>query len=1034
MMKHLFVIVLFFMAGVLYAQSDGDYRSIASGTWNSGTVWERYNSFSGTWIPTVLAPTNADGDVIIRSPHVITVNTIVTGIDEVNIQSGGTLIISNQFILVDGLGADMVCSGTLQHTAGILSGQGEITVFGKMIWSGGTLAVLSVDIFGDTLTVNTFNVKNLNTELVIHSDAVMNWNGGVINFNSGILTNYGVINNSFDGAFNNVTGESYFVNYGTFSKTAGTAATTDNLPYTGNAADAHFNIYAGAYSHTKGYFQNEGKLHIENGSTFTNSDTIFFGTDADPFTGSGTISFSGLSVNYVSLPLTLAPGIAFNFAGGKLLDSINGSLTLQKTMNWTAGTVDCDITFINNCQVTLSGTAVKILSARLDIAPGSIVNWDNGTISFNNGYIYNEGMVNNSFNASLFGSSGTNTLDNIGTFNKTGGTGSTSSNGLSIINSGTFKISSGSFNSTNGSFENDGSLQVSQGCTFINSSQMDFTNRTLLTGTGTLSLSAGSHNFQSTVAAPAGFKVTLAGGTLDGAGKLFINGTMTWTAGTIECPVTIGIDDTITVNTSAVKNLNDTLLLNEGAVMNWSAGNINFNTALLDNYGTINNSFDGTMNNTSGTNSFYNEITGVFNKTAGAATTTIHVTETVNNGSFNISSGYFNNGTNTFNNFGNININAGAFFYNSATINFYGLTILSGNGTLTLYTGTHNFAGIGVQLPAGLTVNLAGGVFNNPGSAEEFGIMNWTGGTMKCLLNIKNGAVLNVSGTALKYLEWSLYIDKGAVMNWSNGNITFNNGALFNYGTINTSFDGSLTNGTATNIFYNGVDAVFKKTGGAGGSTSCSVPAENEGIIAGTGTISFTAIQNTGTIAPGLSPGILGVNSNNDLLVASSKLDIELKNGTGVGTGHDLLQHNSSLKLNGTLNVTETGVVPDGTYLIITLSAGTISGNFSTANLPAGYVLLTSTSSVSLVKNITTGNYYRSKATGEWTNIATWEVSADGVNWANTTVAPATATNIITIRDTHIVTVNANINTGLVQVEKGGTLIINTGSLTIHKQ
>src|SRR6185295_14371244 len=66
------------------AATSGDYRSKATGNWNSTSTWEKYNG-SG-WVAATATPTNADGAITIRSGHTVTVTASVTT-DQVTVDS-----------------------------------------------------------------------------------------------------------------------------------------------------------------------------------------------------------------------------------------------------------------------------------------------------------------------------------------------------------------------------------------------------------------------------------------------------------------------------------------------------------------------------------------------------------------------------------------------------------------------------------------------------------------------------------------------------------------------------------------------------------------------------------------------------------------------------------------------------------------------------------------------------------------------------------------------------------------------------------
>ncbi|MBK7888493.1 MAG: T9SS type A sorting domain-containing protein [Bacteroidetes bacterium] len=74
---------------------------------------------------------------------------------------------------------------------------------------------------------------------------------------------------------------------------------------------------------------------------------------------------------------------------------------------------------------------------------------------------------------------------------------------------------------------------------------------------------------------------------------------------------------------------------------------------------------------------------------------------------------------------------------------------------------------------------------------------------------------------------------------------------------------------------------------------------------------------------------------------------------------------------------------------------------------------------------------YRSKTSGNWGTLATWE-EYDGTNWVAATTTPVTADNIITIQNGHIVTVAASVSADQIVIENGGRINVNSGrTLTI---
>jgi hypothetical protein len=155
-----------------YGATSGDYRSKASGNWNSISTWEKYNGTS--WIAATVTPTSSDGVITIQNGHAVSVTANVT-VDEVTVDAGGTLTITSQTMSVaNGTGTDVTVNGTLNIT--------------------NTLSLAA----GSTMDVNS--LANLNT-------------GGTINFNSGSLVN---VNGRFKrtGGSMSTTGTYWSINNG----------------------------------------------------------------------------------------------------------------------------------------------------------------------------------------------------------------------------------------------------------------------------------------------------------------------------------------------------------------------------------------------------------------------------------------------------------------------------------------------------------------------------------------------------------------------------------------------------------------------------------------------------------------------------------------------------------------------------------------------------------------------------------------------------------------------------------------------------
>jgi hypothetical protein len=76
-------------------------------------------------------------------------------------------------------------------------------------------------------------------------------------------------------------------------------------------------------------------------------------------------------------------------------------------------------------------------------------------------------------------------------------------------------------------------------------------------------------------------------------------------------------------------------------------------------------------------------------------------------------------------------------------------------------------------------------------------------------------------------------------------------------------------------------------------------------------------------------------------------------------------------------------------------------------------------------------DYFRSKQTGNWADATTWESSVDGITWITATLTPTSASNAIEIRNSHVVTIAANVTIDQTTVSSGGSLVVNPNTYMI---
>lgn len=314
---------------------------------------------------------------------------------------------------------------------------------------------------------------------------------------------------------------------------------------------------------------------------------------------------------------------------------------------------------------------------------------------------------------------------------------------------------------------------------------------------------------------------------------------------------------------------------------------------------------------------------------------------------------------------GAINIRAGHTITLNGPVTADQLTIdAGGNLNIDIPGGLGNnltLAGTGTQLTVNGTLLLRGfNVILGTGSMVVNGTFNWFSGTLSVPTTTAVGSTTNLDLEFTKNL--SANFTNNGTFNWKTslaapgGDILLTNAVLTNNGTLNEQFvsDRAFANGGGSSFINNGT---FNKTTAFVFSNN-SVPITNSatGIIKGLGTLSinFGTMTNNGTLSPGASPGILNINAGT-VSGQNAKIDIEVVDGSGAGTGHDVL----NLTTTGpfatnlatvTLNVTSLPAAPAQAYTILTTS-GTFSGTFLAANLPSGYTIAYNAASVVITKS-----------------------------------------------------------------------------------
>ena len=253
-------------------------------------------------------------------------------------------------------------------------------------------------------------------------------------------------------------------------------------------------------------------------------------------------------------------------------------------------------------------------------------------------------------------------------------------------------------------------------------------------------------------------------------------------------------------------------------------------------------------------------------------------------------------------------------------------------GTISLTSGTNDFgtvvatSGGNVAITDANAITIAsssvGGSFD---VTSLTGAVNFSGGLSASNYSFSSGNYTLQSGTYS--LAGTTSVANGATVAVQGGAIDASSGTLNVDGTLQTT-SGSVSAGTMN------VGGVLDASGGSVSAGTLNVL--SGGTLKGTGSVTAN-VSNSGTVAPGASPGILTINGN---YVQSNTglLLMEIGGLTPGAGGYDQLNVTGNVTLGGTLTATLTnGFVPPGSSSYTLIQAGgTLSGTFAAVNQPTG--------------------------------------------------------------------------------------------------
>jgi fibronectin-binding autotransporter adhesin len=949
--------------------------------WNTGTGnWFLNSNWQPQAVPNDLAGGGPYLVFITNASGVVTLDTDPT-ITSLTLGGGGTLTGVDAHTL-SVLGAVNLAGGTIAGAAKVLAG-------GPLHWTAGTMSGAAATELqsSSALTVSGGSPKTLARTLSLPSGVAGNLSGANVTLASGgvLSVGAGATFNLTDGAgFLGGSGGGSVNVAGTLAKSAGAAsafgsgAALNNsglvqiqsvrLDLAGGTSSGEFQTSTG----TELRFAN-GTHTVTAGATFTGPGLFTINSGAG-LTANGDVTLPNL---YIGGTLTanasvtvLNPDIAGTVNGtGNLLANGASSQWRPAAIMSGAGTT----TVPGGATLTKDTANPSTLNQRALDLTGTLIMSGSGNngINLENGgaiRVLPGGLLNLGNNAGF--SSGTSgSIQNQGTFRKSGGTSVSLFNGAAhFTNAGLVEVLAGQLHlaggASSGAFSNapgtalafNGNYAINPGTTFTGAGAYDIN--------GTLTANAGftlpNLRVYGTLTGPSNVTVTGANavwgqsGVMSGSGQTLIGPGATMTKDTANHGTlnqrTVEVGGALTLSGANANGIN---LQNGGAIRVLPGGLLNLaNDA-------------GFGSGTSG--AIHNE--GTFRKSGGAGVSLVGAqVNTTNTGRIEVlsgqlhlgsgaSSGAFSNAPGTTLGFnGNYALNAGTTFagagnyavngtltanadFTVPNLRVYGTLTGPSNATVTGASAVWGQSGImsgpgkTVIAPgATMTKDTANIGFLNQRTVEVGGTLVFSGSGNNGI-NLENGGTIHVLPGGLCNLVVATSLGSGT------------SGRIYNAGTIRKSagagvaqINGSVATTNAglievlmgTLAFNAGLTQTDGETRLNGGSLSGTTLTLQGGMLRGAGNISASVNNSGGTIAPGLSAGALDI-SGALSCGAGSVLDFEL-GGTTPGTQYDTITCGATT-LGGQLRVKfingfEAAASATNTFTLLDSSAPTLAGAF----------------------------------------------------------------------------------------------------------
>jgi hypothetical protein len=849
-----------------------------------------------------------------------------------------------------------VPASTLTLLGGTVQGTGSFAVSGPFQLQGGTIAgsaTVTATGGGTISTTNsTISTGTVNLNAPAAGTATYTWPDHNVTFTgTGSLTVglgatlQATSNNSILATAGNPT----VTITGMLQKSGGTGATTiggSGLTLTNTGT---IDAETGVISLT-GTTNNAGGL-TANGTGIISTDTggtLNLNTGSTG-TGNGTLRVNaGTAVLNVNVDTTTATG--FDIAAGNVQGT--KTLTVNGPFTWAGGTVGGSATVKATAGGTVAGTST-VGTGTVNLAGGTF-SWTTGDLAFagTGSLLVSAGAtLSSNGNHNFAYTSGTPTVQNNGTIEKTGGAGAAQiQTGLTFNNAGTLRVTNGSW-TLFGTLNNTGTLDIGVVGTeiYVNGGTLNLNAGSSATGSGLFRVDNATSVLTVNAAVTSNPGLTYIRGTINGTGNLSLGGAFNFGlfSGSLAGSVTInagGGGDWTSTGTPLISTGSVNLT---GGTVTWNTSDITFSGSgalTIGSGATLNLIGDRSISITSGTPTV--TVNGTLTKSAGTGTSTINsgITFTVGGtGLVDVESGTLRPHTNAAI---NGTIKAGG----AGTLLFDLVVTLSGTGTLNVASGGTLTSAPGaagtITVPTGMTLTNSGtvqatsGTFAVNGSAT---LSNYTAGTQTLAGGVwlATGATIDFGGRAIGTIASGTTVELSGATAAVTGlnSITQVNGQLRIY-------NGATLTPPATVNIAGVVEA--------SGTLGTAVVVQNGGKLTGNGMVNGSvSAQSGGTVTPGpgpyaaSGPGVLTV--GNTALNGASTYVWELNSWTSTptaGTNFDQLKGLSGAKMNlagassaspvvlkiTSLNGTSPGQIPafDATqarsWVVADFSAGNATG------------------------------------------------------------------------------------------------------------